>query len=349
MTRSTPNKKQEELIQSTEGVFLADAGPGTGKTFTISLRYAYILDNENTDPDDILLITFTNNAADNMREKIIDLSDYSKSELSEAPISTFHSFCHNILMQHGNEVPALIGIDDTLTRSTKIIENEILEKREFESFMSDFMDRHPEYKDFYRILYDKTDLLDLIKSLGAKGILPKREGWYRNSEKYLDGDFQKFKEMFDQVNEPREGARGKKQSLLKKRLSGYKNKCFLNEAPSMEEIRGEGKQIPERFAEICFEEDRDELKNFVHDVYFEYIEYSLRRNYLNFSLMMMLAYVLICEDHDLRDELSFDYIMIDEFQDTNEIEFKLSLLLSRSGNICAVGDWKQSIFSFQYA
>ncbi|MBS3790186.1 MAG: UvrD-helicase domain-containing protein, partial [Candidatus Thermoplasmatota archaeon] len=42
-------------------------------------------------------------------------------------------------------------------------------------------------------------------------------------------------------------------------------------------------------------------------------------------------------------------IMIDEFQDTNEIEFKLSLLLSRSGNICAVGDWKQSIFSFQYA
>ncbi len=349
MNEPTPNNKQKELIENTEGIYLADAGPGTGKTFTISLRYAELLKEKNIDADDILLITFTNNAAENMKERIINLSEHSKSELRDAPISTFHSFCHRILMRYGNEVPSMIGIDDTLTQSTRIIENEILEKREFQSFMSDFVDRHPEYVDFYRILYDKTDILDLLKSLGAKGIFPKKNGWYRNSEKYLDGDFKKFKELFEESNKPREGTRGPKQSLLKKRLSSYKNKCFLNSAPSIEEIRGEGKKVPERFAKICFEEDREELKKFIHDVYFEYIEYALNRNYLNFSLMMMLAFVLLCEDHEARDELSFDHIMIDEFQDTNEIEFKLSLLLSRSGNICAVGDWKQSIFSFQYA
>ncbi|MEF8832792.1 MAG: ATP-dependent DNA helicase [Candidatus Thermoplasmatota archaeon] len=349
MSEFKPNEKQQELIENTEGVYIADAGPGTGKTFTISLRYTELLEDDEIEPDDILLITFTNNAAENMKERIINRSDQSKSELRDAPISTFHSFCHRILMQYGNEAPGIIGIDDTLAQSTRIIENEILEKREFESFIGDFMDRHPEYMYFYRILYDKTNLLDLIKSLGAKGIFPKKDGWYRNSEKYLDGDFEKFKEAFEECNEPREGARGPIQSLLKKRLSGYKNKCFLNSAPSMAEIRGEGKKVPERFAKTCFEEDRNELKRFIHDVYFEYIEYALDRNYLNFSLMMMLTFVLICEDHDLREELSFDYIMIDEFQDTNEIEFKLSLLLSRSGNICAVGDWKQSIFSFQYA
>lgn len=344
-----PNDKQKELIENTEGVYIADAGPGTGKTFTISLRYKNLLENEGITPNDILLITFTNNAAENMKERIINLSDSSKSELRDAPISTFHSFCHRILMRYGNEVPRLIGIDDTLTQSTRVLENEVLEQREFDSFMSDFMERYPEYRNFYRILYDKTNILDLIKSLGAKGIFPKKEDWYRNSEKYLNGDFQEFKELFEETNEVREGSRGEIQSLLKKKLSGYNKKCFLNDAPDMEEIRGEGKQVPERYAKICFEEDRTELKNFLHDVYFEYIKYALDRNYLNFSLMMMLAFVLICENHELRKDLSFDYIMIDEFQDTNEIEFKLSLLLSKSGNICVVGDWKQSIFSFQYA
>ena len=40
-----PNDEQKELIQQTDGIYIADAGPGTGKTFTISLRYAHILEN----------------------------------------------------------------------------------------------------------------------------------------------------------------------------------------------------------------------------------------------------------------------------------------------------------------
>jgi len=41
--------------------------------------------------------------------------------------------------------------------------------------------------------------------------------------------------------------------------------------------------------------------------------------------------------------------MIDEFQDSSEIQFKLALLLADTNNVCVVGDWKQSIYSFQYA
>ncbi|MFP4050717.1 MAG: UvrD-helicase domain-containing protein [Thermoplasmata archaeon] len=349
MTENTPNKQQRKLIKNTEGILLADAGPGTGKTFTISLRYAHLLKNKNVDPDDILLITFTNNAAENMIERIINLSDYEQSELRDAPISTFHSYCNRILNRYGYDAPKIIGIDDMITQSTNVIENEVLELQEFETFMGDFREKHPEYDDFYSILYDDSDLLNLIKSLGAKGIFPTKEGWFRNSELYLDGDLQEFKKLFKDANEPLPGAHGPKQSELRSRLTGYKNKCFLPDAPTQKEIKGSDKQIPSKYAELCFEEDRNELKQFVHDVYFEYIEYALSRNYLNFSFMMMLAFALLCEDHSLRKQLSFEYVMIDEFQDTNEIQFKLALLLSKIGNICVVGDWKQSIFSFQYA
>jgi ATP-dependent helicase/nuclease subunit A len=59
--------------------------------------------------------------------------------------------------------------------------------------------------------------------------------------------------------------------------------------------------------------------------------------------------VVLCENHQLRDEVAFEYVMIDEFQDSSEIQFKLALLLAGTNNVCVVGDWKQSIYSFQYA
>ncbi|MFP4655474.1 MAG: UvrD-helicase domain-containing protein, partial [Methanohalobium sp.] len=346
---SGPNTRQKELIENVEGIYLADAGPGTGKTHTISLRYAYILENRDVDPDDILLITFTNNAAENMKERIINNCEYDKFALREAPISTFHSLCNRILNRYGFEAPKIIGINDRITPSIRIIDNEILEKQEFHRYLQQFISSHPEYNDFYRILYNHDEPLNLIKSLASKGIFPTRNGWFRNSEKYLDGDYDEFKRIFDRVNQPIPGSRGPKQSELRGRLNDYKYKCFPPDAPDADEIRIKDEpQVPEEFAETAFYENREELKNFIHDLYFEYIEYSLGRNYLNFSFMMMLAYSLLYENHKLREQLRFEYVMIDEFQDTNEIQFKLAMLLSK-GNFCVVGDWKQSIFAFQYA
>ena len=95
--------------------------------------------------------------------------------------------------------------------------------------------------------------------------------------------------------------------------------------------------------------DREGLKAFVHDVYYEYLEFALGRNYLNFGFLQSFAFVLLCEDHALRESIAFDYAMVDEFQDSTEIQIKLTLLLAGTNNLCVVGDWKQSIYGFQYA
>ena len=345
---SGPNEQQEKLIESTEGIFISDAGAGTGKTYAISLRYAHILETKEVEPDDILLITFTNNAAENMKERIINLCGTKRAALRDAPISTFHSLCNNILNRYGFRAPEILGIDDRITPSTGVMDNQVIEEREFLRFFNSFIEEHPEYSDFYRIFWRYQDLLGLIKSLGAKGIIPTSDGWFRNSEKHLDGDFELFKKYFDRLNEPLPGARGPKNSKLRTKMTGYKNGCFTPDAPGVFEMLGD-MQIPEKYASECFHEDREELKGFLHDVYFEYIKYALSRNYINFNLMVLFAFALLCEDDGLREKLKFRYVMIDEFQDTNEIQFKLALLLSRTGNICVVGDWKQSIFSFQYA
>ncbi len=345
-----PNSQQQKLIDSTDGIYLIDAGAGTGKTFTVTRRYVNILEKKDVELEDLLLVTFTENAAEEMKEKVINLSEgYSPTQVNDAPIQTFHSLCKRIVDERGFEAPKLLGLDERISSSTDIMENEVLEEQEFGRFFDRFVEDNPEYKDFYRIIFDSKNLLHLLKTLASKGIFPTREGWFKRSKDYLEGNFEKFEELFEEANEPKND--GDKQSDLRSRLISYGDKCFIEGAPEREEIRGGwgSKKISENFAEEAFFEDRSELVEFVRDLYFEYIRYSLGRNYLNFNFLMMFAYILVYEDEDLREKFSFEYLMIDEFQDTSEIQFKLALLLSETNNICAVGDWKQSIYSFQYA
>ncbi|QLC34358.1 ATP-dependent helicase [Halarchaeum sp. CBA1220] len=348
MTDLEPNDQQQELIDSTDGLYLVDAGAGTGKTFTVTRRYANIVSQDAVEPDDVLLVTFTNNAAGEMKERIVGNCHYGMRELADAPIQTFHSLCHDILEEHGHAAPTYLGIDDRITGSTRIIEDEHVEQALFGEFIDRFSDDHPEYDDVFRALSNPDELLGLINQLAAKGVFPDADGWYRDGERHLDGDFAAFKQQFDDLNEPRNG--GSKQSLLRSKLGRYgRKKTYLPDAPAKSEIRGSGKQVPDDIARLVFEEERAELKAFVHDVYHEYLEFALRRNFLNFGMLQLFAFVLLCENHELCEEVAFEYVMIDEFQDSSEIQFKLALLLAGANNICVVGDWKQSIYSFQYA
>jgi ATP-dependent helicase/nuclease subunit A len=345
----TPNDAQRELIDTTDGVVRVDAGAGTGKTFAVTRRYAEILGQPDVTPEDILLVTFTNNAATEMRDRIIRQCDAEPRDLKEAPIQTFHSFCHHLLLEHGYRAPAYLGYDHGITQATSIVEDETIERQRFLEFYGRFRDDHPEHEDFYRTLDEPEGLLGLVKGLASKGVFPSEGGWYRNGRQHLMGDRAAFEDLFAERNRPRNG--GSKQSELRKELNGYgKNKTYRAAAPEKEEIRGSGtKQVPPSLADRVWEQDRSELLAFVHDLYREYLGFTLRRNELNFGFLQGLAYVLLCEDHDLREEVAFDYVMIDEFQDTSEIQFQLGLLLSGTDNLCVVGDWKQSIYSFQYA
>jgi len=349
MTEFSPNQQQKQLIKNTDGIYLVDAGAGTGKTFTITRRYANIL--EDQDPEDIFLATFTRNAADEMKERISSESSYRASKIFDAPISTFHSHCQKILERNGHEAPQILGIDEYLAENLQVMESQIRENQEFQEFISGFKQRHDEHGDFFRIVRDESNLLNLLKSLGAKGVMPERDNWFGDTEKYLDGDFKDFKQLFNEKNKPVEANGGTKQSELRRRLYSYKWKNFSPEAPSVDDIRGGygTKKVRKDFCQKAFEEDREDLKQFVHDLYTEYLEYCLSRNYLNFSFLMTLTYALLHRKPVIREEESFEYIMIDEFQDTNEVQFKLAMLLADEPNFCVVGDWKQSIYSFQYA
>ena len=92
-----PNKNQKECIYNTlTGKYLVLAGPGTGKTFTVTRKIKYMIEQQKVDPSKILCLTFSNTASREMKTKICSNieGDY------ELDIFTYHEFCLNIIEEH---------------------------------------------------------------------------------------------------------------------------------------------------------------------------------------------------------------------------------------------------------
>lgn len=347
MTGISPNSEQEQLINNTEGIYRVNAGAGTGKTFTVTRRYAKILEQPELEPDDILLVTFTRNAASEMADRIAQQSPYDPVQLQDAPISTFHGYCYQLLRRYGHDTPSKLGIDDQIPQSLDLIEDGIRERKLFGTFISRFEDDYPEYEQIFAALDNPESLRSLVAELAAKGVIPKQNGWYRNTDTPLEGDRAEFMQIFERENQPNEGANGPTQSDARSSVSGWEESDYVPDAPTSDEVVGYPQLYTEP-VEQAFDEDRQKLLDFVHDVYFEYLEYALQRNYLTQGLMLVMAFVMLCEKRGVRESVRHEYVMVDEFQDTNELQFKLTLLLAADNNICVVGDWKQSIYGFQY-
>jgi DNA helicase-2/ATP-dependent DNA helicase PcrA len=91
------NPVQQKAVLETEGPLLVFAGAGSGKTRVLTYRIAYLIEEKRVPPWNILAVTFTNKAADEMRERVDHLLGASSKG---AWISTFHSACVRILRRH---------------------------------------------------------------------------------------------------------------------------------------------------------------------------------------------------------------------------------------------------------
>ncbi len=97
------NPIQQEAVKATEGPSLILAGAGSGKTRVLTYRIAYLIAEKKIQPENILTVTFTNKAAEEMRNRILDLmKKYAPDQTGHTPVmGTFHSFCAKILRRDG--------------------------------------------------------------------------------------------------------------------------------------------------------------------------------------------------------------------------------------------------------
>ena len=87
------NPEQKKAVQTTQGPILVLSGAGTGKTKVLTSRLAYILANHLANPWECLVVTFTNRAAREMRERVENLIG---DAVNSVWLGTFHSICVKI-------------------------------------------------------------------------------------------------------------------------------------------------------------------------------------------------------------------------------------------------------------
>ena len=116
------NKQQKEAVTHIDGPMLVLAGAGSGKTKVLTSRIAYLIEN-GVNPRNILAITFTNKAAKEMKDRVINLIGSSANYIQ---ISTFHSLGLKMIKENYNILGydknfTILDSDDTLTVVKKII------------------------------------------------------------------------------------------------------------------------------------------------------------------------------------------------------------------------------------
>ncbi|MFQ9358801.1 MAG: DNA helicase PcrA [Anaerobutyricum hallii] len=146
----TLNNEQREAVFCTEGPLLMLAGAGSGKTRSLTHRIAYLIEEKGVAPWNILAITSTNKAAQEMRERVDALVGYGSEDIW---ISTFHATCSRILRRHID----LLGYDRNFTiydaSDQKSLMKEVLKEMKIDtkqfperSVMSEISSAKNEYK-----------------------------------------------------------------------------------------------------------------------------------------------------------------------------------------------------------
>lgn len=270
------NSDQKKAVTHGEGPLLIIAGAGTGKTKVITHRIAYLIASKSANPEEILAVTFTEKAANEMEERVDLLIPYSYSFVE---ISTFNSFGERVLRNYGLE----LGYNPDFR---------LLDEVEQAIFFREHLFRFP--LKYYRPLSSPTkhiqELLDSIKRLKQEDIKP---------DEYLEYAKRKIREASDDVE----------------------------------------KESAEKYLEVA-------------GVYEKYQEFLKKEGKIDFEDQVALVFELFRQRPSILNEFQgkYKYILVDEFQDTNYIQFELlKLLVAKHKNLTVCGDDDQSIFRFRGA
>ena len=127
------NPEQSEAVKHQFGPLLILAGAGSGKTRVITHRIAYLIDEYNVSPYNILAITFTNKAAKEMQERVNSLVEYGAENVW---VSTFHSTCVRMLRKFGESLGydsnfSIYDTDDQKALMRRIIKKHNLDPKKY--------------------------------------------------------------------------------------------------------------------------------------------------------------------------------------------------------------------------
>ncbi|SET07243.1 DNA helicase/exodeoxyribonuclease V, subunit A [Natronincola peptidivorans] len=422
-------KEQKAAIDARESNLLVAAAAGSGKTAVLVERIKEIILQDKIDIDKLLIVTFTNAAAGEMRERIADaiikeLEKKNENEehlrrqmtlLNKASITTVHSFCIEVVKKHFH----FIDVDPSF-RIGDITETGILQLEALEELLEkEYEKQHPTFLEVVERFggtREDTPLQDLIlKIYRFIQSQPKPYAWLRNQVEDFNIDIEGFEDsvwvktiketisiniqgaidlleeaevICNKPNGPekyldaiQDDKKQMKATLLAmekgfgvfyKTVEGFKHKSLSRGKQDVDEnLKEEVKSLREKAKDILkniktdivilspqdYVDDLEilyplmcYLYQLVKDFGERYTEKKKERGIVDFNDLEHYALDILENDKAAEEyRAKFEYIFVDEYQDSNIVQETLIQYIKKDNNVFMVGDVKQSIYRFRLA
>lgn len=390
-------EEQKQAIELENSNILVSAGAGSGKTAVLSERVLRKV-KEGVNIDEILILTFTKNAAYEMmariREKIRKSGLVEQlSRIDKAYITTFDSFALSVVMKYHDRL--------NLEKEVTIVDEEAisLHKREILDQIFDFYYQKKDL-DFLNLITDfslrddkeiKKYILTISKKMDLKydkeiflknynnyfydveiinqrieeyeNLLQEKlkliESFLKEIELSVEGNiYQEFLEALTPLLE------ANNYDEIKKHIIIQLPKLSKNSDSVVKETKELIKKSIDELVEMCQFESKEQMVNdylgtqknidiiirIIQELDTKIWNYKYQYNAFEFTDISKLAIQLVEKNPDIREELKnyFNEIMIDEYQDTSDLQEQFIGLIENN-NVYMVGDIKQSIYRFRNA
>lgn len=361
------NQAQKQAVDIIDGPVMVIAGPGTGKTELLSVRAANILQKTDTLPENILCLTFTESGASAMRKRMTEIIGKDAYKIA---VHTFHSFGAEVINQNGQffyQGAHFLPADEL--SSYEIIQ-EIFKKLKYNNPIASKMN------DEFTHLSDSLKTISELKKSGLTSdellaILDENNAVIEKAEQLLSPIFAEriSKNISVQIRKHVEKIRQSGTNLLSqtvislsqvltdslelaldestiqnstKPITAWRNTWFKKDEKGIFILKSRERQT--KLRSLCF-------------VYEKYLTKMQQASLYDFDDMILRVVHAMEVFNDLRFNLQekYQYIMVDEFQDTNMAQMRILHNLTNNiahddtPNIMVVGDDDQAIYNFQGA
>ncbi|MCA9333243.1 UvrD-helicase domain-containing protein, partial [Candidatus Saccharibacteria bacterium] len=324
------NEAQRSAVDQIEGPVLVIAGPGTGKTELLTTRVANILLKSDARPENILCLTFTESAAYEMRQRLINIIGQKAYNVT---ISTYHAFGKELISR----------FPEYFTESVNTTPIDELGQYRIISAISENLEISNQLK-----YTDCKDILGTISELKRSLITPsnlkktasenlKFIAKYSEITKSVLGKVKRIDKssisLFEELLLKSKKSYGTLQALYYQELeSAFQDAITSNKTSSLTAWKNKwlAKDSHDEF--VINGESMNRKLLALSDVYRDYIDELNKNNLFDYDDMILKAISGLEKHKELKYTLQeqYLYILLDEFQDTNEAQFKLVNLLSDS-------------------
>jgi len=360
------NSAQKKAVDTIDGPLLVVAGPGTGKTELLSMRAANILRATDTLPENILCLTFTDSGANAMRARLASIIG---TDAYKVAIQTFHSFGTEIINHHSEYFYRGADFSPADEVATYSILTDIFEELDYNNPLASKMNG-----DFTH-LRDTAQVISELKQAGLSSsellqIIDSNEKLLDTIEPELAAIFaNRISKTTIALLPPIANKIAELPApQLPPAIAPLADALALSMARAFDEAVASGKTTPitawrnawlekDARGEFVFKDRKRHAKlHAVAPIYDQYLAEMRQAELFDYDDMILNVVQAIEQYPDLRFNLQerYQYIMVDEFQDTNLAQLRILFNLTDTPhgdapNIMAVGDDDQAIYSFQGA